>query len=196
MTITTKTKTVTVKKTAEAKAPEVDIKVTNLYKTTKQITTATNSAAKTGAALQQEYQLIACSVISHLAEHKDIRVLRHMLDTLPEGMRKKSMSAFMDKYAPVTFGENPDTGEAEVKYNADKPANLVMALTFPWWKAAVEATYVPFNFEVELAKLIKRAENKLSKGTNPDKGDNVSPEQIALVSTVLVQLHSNEAQAA
>lgn len=195
----TKTKIVTAKAVKPvsnlSEKDAVNINVKNLYTTTKQITQATDVAAKVGANLQLEYQKIACSAIKHIGEHKDVRIIRHVLDTLPEGMRKKSMSAFFDRFAPVKFGENETTGEAEVTYAADKQAKLVEALIFPWWKASVESTYVPFDLERELAKLIQRAETKLKRGVSAEKGDNVTPEQVTALSTIMLQLH-NAAQAA
>lgn len=172
-----------------AKTTEVNIKASELYTTSKAINAATNTASKVGHNLQLEYQRIACSVIKHLDAHKDIRVVRHMMDTLPEGMRKKSMSAFLDKFASVSFVDNEETGKQEINYNKDKASNLVGALVFPWWKAATESKYIPFNLEVELQKLIHRAEGKLKKGVSEDKGDNVTPEQIAQLTAVAQNLH-------
>lgn len=197
--LNTKTVAASATSNVETKQPEISVDVNTLYKNTKQINTAIANAVKAGNAVQVEYQRIACSAIKHLEEHKDIRVIRHLLETLPEGMRRKSMSAFFDKFASVSFSQNEETGKTEVTYNKDKKSNLVAALTFAWWKAAVESQYVPFDLAVELAKLINRAESKLKKGVSSEKGDKVSAEQIAQLSALQMQLANSpvdEAQAA
>lgn len=98
-------------------------------------------------------------------------------------MRRKSMSAFFDKFASVSFDENAD-GKMEITYNKDKKSNLIAALTFAWWKAAVESEYKPFDLAAELGKLLARAESKLKKGVSAERGDKVTAEQIAQLSSL------------
>jgi len=144
----------------------------SLYTTLKAIDTALEAVIVAGNTVQQEYQRIACSSILHLATHKDIRVIRKLLETLPEGMRKKSMATFIDKFAPVTFDE-----EGQVFYNKDKKLRLGEALAMPWWKAAKEAVYIPFVFTAEVEKLLMRAAKRLDKA-DADKGDQITAEQL------------------
>jgi hypothetical protein len=144
-----------------------------LYKSTAEINTAVEKAVKQGVSLQTAYQKIACSAIVHLGTHKDIRVIRNILDTLPEGLRKVAMATFFDRFAPVRFDD-----EGQVHYDDTKKVQLGLALETAWWKTAKEATYTPFVFEAEIQKLIDRASKKLEKGVDTSKGDSLSTEQI------------------
>lgn len=144
----------------------------SLYTTLKAIDTALEAVIVAGNTVQQEYQRIACSSILHLATHKDIRVIRKLLETLPEGMRKKSMATFIDKFAPVSFDE-----EGEVHYNKDKKLRLGEALAMPWWKAAKESVYIPFDFIAQSEQLLMRAAKRLDKA-DAEKGDKITAEQL------------------
>ena len=152
----------------------------SLFKTTADIAKAIVAANTKGNALQVDYHKIACSIIVHLATNKDIRVARSMLDTMPESLRKDSMSKFLDLYAPVSFDE-----EGQVHYDADKPAKLGEALAAPWWKAKLPTVYKPFDFEAEVQRLLERAEQRLTKGVSTEKGDKLSAANVAALRSLI-----------
>jgi len=162
----------------------------SLYKTTKAIEAAIVAAIAAGNTVQQEYQRIACSAMVHLYQHGDIRIVRHLLATLPEGMRKVSMATFFDKFAPVTFDD-----DGEVHYNKERKLDLAGALSLAWWKAAKEAVYTPFVLEAELKKLIEKASKKLAKGVK--EGDHVTNTMLVTLQSAYQQLtdQANIAQA-
>lgn len=155
----------------------------SLYTTQVAIDEAIELAVVSGNNLQVEYQRIACSVILHVAKHHDIRVARKLVETLPEGMRKRSMSAFIDKFAPVSFDE-----EGEMHYDKNKKADIAGSLSFAWWKAASEGKYVPFILANELQKLLDRAMKRLDRA-DPERGDVVTGEQVAALSRLVATVH-------
>lgn len=158
----------------------------SLYVTQQAIDEAIDRAIVSGNDLQTEYQRVACSVILHVAKHHDIRVARKLVETLPEGLRKRSMSAFLDRFAPISFDE-----EGVMTYDKNKKADIGGSLSFAWWKAASEGKYIPFILSNELQKLLDKAMKRLDKA-NPDKGDVVTGEQVAALSKLVASVHKAE----
>lgn len=158
-----------------------------LYGTLQAINTAIATATKAGEKVQVEYQRIAVSVIKHLHEHKDIRVVRNLLDTLPESLRKKAMSEFLDTFGKVRFD---DQGVAH--YDDTKQTQIGLALEKAWWKMSKESVYIPFDFEGEVLKLINKANKRLEKGVDKEKGDKLTKAQVAKLEA-LIQLPVKQA---
>lgn len=146
-------------------------------------------AAAKGNEAQNMYQIAACAAIQHLGKHKDIRVLRNLVEGMPDGLRKDSMSKFFDLYAPVSF-----TDEGEMLYDAAKPVKLGEALEKSWWTAKVPQPYKPFNFVDELEKLITKSQRKLDK-IDPEKGDDLTPRDINEAKALLAKLRRNDIEA-
>lgn len=165
-------------KTKEAAKPF--FKQAQLYTTTAQINDAIAKAVKSANTVQLAYQKIACSAIVHLHEHKDIRVIRNLLDTMPEGLRKVAMATFFDRYAQVRFDD-----EGQAHYDATKKTQLGLALEKAWWKTVKESVYTPFVFQAEVQKLIDRAEARFTKGVDTSKGDKLNIKQIAALKALI-----------
>lgn len=158
----------TVKGDTTKEAANTVVSKDSLYTSTKAINDAVTKAVSATMETQLEWQRILCSAIQHLATHKDIRVIRNIRTNAPEGLRKASMDAFIDKFAPVTFDD-----KSEVHYNAERKLDLHGAMNLPWWKAAKETPYVPVNDKQELGKFISRMEKRFAKA-NPELGDHIS----------------------
>lgn len=153
-----------------------------LYKTSTAINEAIGKVVKKAQSVQLEYQRIACSAIVHLHEHKDIRVIRRLLDTMPEGMRKVAMATFFDRYSQVRFD-----AEGQAHYDANKKTQLGLALEQAWWKTVKESVYTPFVFEAEVQKLIDRAEKRFEKGIDKSKGDALNLAQIDALKALIAK---------
>lgn len=144
-----------------------------LFKTTAEIEKAVKVAVKSGETLGKAYQRIACSAIVHLSQHKDIRIVRNILETMPPVLRKQAMAAFFDRYASVRVD-----AEGVFHYDAKKKAKLGEALEKPWQSTIRDQEYRPFVFEQAVMELIKKAETRLDKGLHPEKGDKVTIAQV------------------
>lgn len=167
------------------------IEINSLYKTTKAINEAIEKANFSGSELQNEYQRIACSVLNHLDTHKDIRIVRHLLDTMPRSYRRDSMAAFFDLYGAVSFDE-----KGQVHYNKERKCDLKAAIKMPWWKAKKEEVYRPLDLAVRLNAVLKQAEKRIKEGVHPEKGDNLSVEQVEALRAVVVQFERPQVAAA
>jgi hypothetical protein len=148
-----------------------------------------NALRRKSAPLEQEYQRFACYVISHLRKHRDVSIVRHLLNGMPRALSKKSMSRFIGKYAPVSF----DT-KGIAYFDKTKPFDLAGAITNPWCKGAIPAkqqvgkkTTAPFVLLEELKDLHERASKRYNKRT-PDIDDEVTPGQLVKLQQLISSL--------
>lgn len=156
------------------------VKETSLYKTLAQMESARVKAVKKGTTLGIDYQRILCSAIVHLAQSHDIRPIRNILETMPEGLRRNAAEAFLDKYATVKFDD-----DGVIHADKTRKPQLGLALENAWWKAAPQTPYKPFVFVNEVKALIAKAENKFTKGVDKAKGDNLSYADIEALRAVI-----------
>lgn len=169
----------TKEKSVKANAPV--IAESKLFKTDTEIAKAIVAAEKKGASLQSDYQRIAASAIVHLAKHKDIRIIRRMMEQFPEGLRRNTMLAYLERFGQVTVQnvEQEKGSEQVIVFDAKKKLDLNGALTTQWWKAAKEPEYKPLDLEAMINNVINLAEKRLQKGISADKGDKVDAKTLA-----------------
>lgn len=154
----------------------------------KEIESAIDKAVKAGNTVQQSFQIIACSALKHTAEHGDIRVIRKLLDSLPEAMRKVAMSTFIDKFGTVRFDE-----EGQAYYDKGKKLDLAGAVRTAWWKTAKEATYAPFVTVNELEKVYERAVKRFEK-QDATKGDDIKATDLRAIRDLIDSLNGKPAR--
>jgi len=157
-----------------------------LYSTTEQIEKAVAEATRNGVSLQVAYQKIAASAVLHLGQHKDIRIIRNILDTMPESLRRSAMTAYFDMFASAKLIDN------QFHYDDSKPTKLGEALETAWWKTVKEAEYRPFVLVDELEGLYNRALKRLEKA-DPAKGDAVTANQLQALHNMINQVKSPQA---
>lgn len=155
-----------------------------LYKTEADIAKAIVAAEKKGNSVQNEYWTIAASLLVHLAKHKDIRIIRRVIEGFPEGMRKNSMLAYFEKFGSVRVltEENAITfkgQKGDIVYDAKRKLNLAGALETPWWKAAKEPEYKAFDLDKMIDNVIRLADRKMKDGVSADKGDKLDAKKLA-----------------
>jgi hypothetical protein len=121
-----------------------------LYTTIQAINEACANFHTQGQSLQGEAHKIACSVLHHVGEHGDVRVVAKFLQTMPEMSRVNALKAWFEEFGPVAFDTK---GALFVK---DKATKIGEAMAMPFWKFKVEAPYVPVDAAKALDKLIKR----------------------------------------
>jgi len=122
----------------------------NLYTTFADIEKATIAFSKAGAKLQSEAHKLACSVLAHVGEHGDVRVVSRFLDSFPELSRVNAVRAWFENFGPVTFkGNNPE-------FVRNCKTRLGEALETPFWQFKTEAEYKPINPAAALDQLAKR----------------------------------------
>lgn len=161
------------------------VAIVNLYRTKGAIEAAIREAKSSTISVMLEYQKIACSCIKHVLEHKDITVIRNLLDNWPEALRKVAISGFLDAYAPVKFEQDEATKKTVVHFSKERYASpqfvtdearhatLESACGNAWYNMAQtkEPEYKPFNLYTMLMRVVTQARNKFDKGVDATKGD-------------------------
>ena len=133
-----------------------------LYTTAAEIDAACVSFFKRGNALQAGAHKLACSVLRHVGEHGDVRVVSKFIASFPDMARVNAVKAWFEAHGPVTF-ENAGV----VNYVKGGKTRLGEAMEIPFWKFAPEAEYKPIDPAKALNSLIAKLE-KDAKLTGAD----------------------------
>jgi hypothetical protein len=170
-------------------------KTTKLFTTSEEIDRAIASAIKGATKNARDYQKIAVSMLVQLSDgiHKgNITPLRAMIESMPKSLRADSMCRFLELYGQVSFVEKERDGKTTTVMVFDKKKKLQLGLAMEkaWWMAKVASEYKPFDFMVELGKLVDRASKKLDKGIDTDKGDNIDVNMVSLARDLYATLEA------
>jgi hypothetical protein len=128
-----------------------------LYATAAEIENATIAFSKAGVRLQSEAHKLACSVLAHVGEHGDIRVVSRFLDGFPEMSRVNAVRSWFEAFGPISFEGN------DPKFVRGAKTRLGEALETPFWQFKPEAEYKPLNAAAELERLAKRLRTDAKK---------------------------------
>jgi hypothetical protein len=121
-----------------------------LYTTAAEIDHACVRFHRVGNVLQSEAHKIACSVLRHVGEHGDVRVVAKFLASFPDMSRVNAVRAWFEEFGPVAFEANKAT------FVKGKATRLGNAMELPFWKFKPEEAYKPVDAAAELERLIKK----------------------------------------
>jgi hypothetical protein len=127
-----------------------------------------------GQSLQRDVHIMACSVLRHIQQHGDVRMiatLAPLMSALPESYRTNALRDWFSAYGPVAWANNAPV------YVKGGETKLGAAMLDPFWKFKPEAPYVP----VDVQKLIASTIKKLETDTKETKVDHSAV--IALLET-------------
>jgi hypothetical protein len=102
----------------------------NLLTTVAEIDKAIKSLHNRGQKLQTDSHVLACSVLAHVIQHGDIRVVARFLEAMPEMSRVNGLRQWFEKFGPVTFNGNVPM------FNRTKVGDLESAQLKPYWRFA------------------------------------------------------------
>ena len=150
-----------------------------LYNTLAEITEACNKFYARGQSLQTEAHKIACSVLAHVEQHSDVRVVAKFLATMPELSRVNALRSWFEEFGPIAFEKgNP-------LFVKGKATHLNLAMAMPFWKFKVEEPYVPVDAKKALENLIKRL-TKDAKHTGIDYSSTIQALRMVPVNVPLM----------
>lgn len=130
-----------------------------LYTSQKATEAAIGKFHQAAQAVQTEAHVIACSVLSHYAKHKDKRIVDKMLamfvQSMPEFARMNALKEWLEAFGPIEF-----TGKGnEFVYVSGKATRLGEAMKAPFWKfAKPEAQYKPLDLPKYLEQVLSKVE--------------------------------------
>lgn len=195
-----------VAKASTSNEATVLFKQSELYKTEAAIKKAVDAIGVTTATINREYQKIALSLLCHAMQHGDVTVIErginYMFDDFSKGMRKDSMYAWFDKYAPVNIekqkvkdANGKDVSKQVVVYSKEKREKMkkdgwyVQAANNLWYNAAKQTEYVPFNLDEYLIKVAGYLQKKAKSPKEGDVIDSVAIEQVVAAINQTVSKH-------
>lgn len=144
------------KKTVEYKAPTAD----KLFKTVGEVDKALASIKLRGVKLQNDVHLAACSLLKHLFENKDIRMVHRLMDALPASYRTNAMRDWLTAFGPVSWDKNKAVFNTKFDLSeADK--HVRDALLNPFWLFTEEPAYVPVDVAAMLNAVIKKLDKDM-----------------------------------
>lgn len=167
----------TAKKTTAPKAaakPAVTGAAMKLLVGEKAITEALVSIQRRGATLQADIHVAACSVLKHVGEHSDVRMIGALLAAMPDMSRKNAVRDWFAKFGPVTFEQD------KAVFDRTGKVKLGDAMAMPFWKLVPEKPYQP----IDMAKFIPGMVKKLERDTLETKVDHSA--MIAALQTLAV----------
>lgn len=133
-----------------------------LLTTVKAIDAAILDIHNRGTSLQADMHMTACSVLKHVAQHHDVRIVAKLLAAMPEMSRKNALKAWFENFGPVAFGKGD-----EIVFVRDKATALGAAMAMAFWKFQPEAEYKAINIVSWCEQQIKKLELDQTK-TNAD----------------------------
>lgn len=135
-----------------------------LFKADASLDKAIASIKVRGVKLQNDVHIAACSVLRHLGEHNDLRLVERLFDALPKSYRTNALRDWFVAYGPVQFEKN------KAVYVKGKEVELTKAMADPFWLFSEEAEYVPVDVLAMLNSTIKKLEADQTKaGTHHGK---------------------------
>jgi hypothetical protein len=115
---------------------------------------------KSGQRLQTEMHKLACSVLHHLGETKDIRYTLAFIQAMPEMARVNGLHAWFEAFGPIKFNtpEAIKDGAPAAICVKDGKTKLGDAMAKPFWKfkAKEGQPYQPLVIEEYAAQQVKR----------------------------------------
>lgn len=124
-----------------------------------------------GAKLDSDIHRAGVSCLHHAAEHGDVTLMQKLIDALPKSARRNAVIAWA-----VEFGAfEADEKGKNVVYSRESKTRLDDAIKTAPWEFKPEPAFKPFDFEKELSRLLKRAEDAVAAN---DERHKVTAEQV------------------
>lgn len=127
----------------------------------KKINAEIDALAVTGKEYQSRLHVLACSVLKHVAHHRNTTVLEHFLDSVPVAVRVNSLKQWFETFGNVSFSAVEGAGKPIWRMDDTKQVRLGNAMEKPFWKfkANEGMPYQPLNMDT----FVKQMVNKLEK---------------------------------
>lgn len=143
--------------------------------------------AKRSTAMMGDVHVAACSIIAHAVKHGDATLATHMPDRVTEALggawRLNALRQWFEAFGPFKWHAKDGDKPAGFKINKEKRAEMLKSLekdeakflaklikTKSFHEFKPEAPYEAFNFQKQLAALIKKAQGKASDDARKEVG--------------------------
>jgi hypothetical protein len=124
----------------------------------KAIDLAIKSIQSRGSKLSKDIHVTAVSCLNHIEKHGDITLLNRLVVALPGGWRSNAVKAWAEAFGKVNY----DTKAKAFVYDKAKKSNIEGAMEISPEDFKPEPEYKPMDLAAEIAKLIKKAEERVN----------------------------------
>lgn len=133
------------------------------FSTGEELDKAIATVARKAASLQQEIQVVSVGVLLHAHKHGDYTKAQLLIDSLGEGVRSKALVEWFMQFGGLLVGDTETGAKGFSGWQGAEyiKAHIDEAKAKMWWLCKPEPPFAGFDFETELAKLIKRAERSM-----------------------------------
>lgn len=136
--------------------------------------------------MQESIQAVAIDVLLHAYKHGDYSFANTLVKGLGKGIRATALVEWFTKFGGLTVGNNQFEswkGKEHIK------ANLQAAKEQKWWTLKPENVFAGYDFDAQLAKLIKKAEEmRAAEAKYRNEGDTKKADAIKVDSAKLAAL--------
>ena len=102
--------------------------------------------------------VLACSILSHVGKHHDVRLVTTMLESVGDMVRKNAIKAWFEAHGPIAFDD-----KGSIRFEKSRPLQLAKAMGTPFWKFKPESEYVPLVMDKTFDRWIKQLETDQTK---------------------------------
>jgi hypothetical protein len=114
---------------------------------------------------QTETHVLACSILSHVGKHRDVRLVTTMLESVGDMVRKNAIKAWFEAHGPIAFDD-----KGAIRFEKSRPLQLAKAMGTPFWKFKPESEYVPLVMDKTFDRWIKQLETDQTKAGRDHSG--------------------------
>lgn len=134
------------------------------------IDTKIKSVATRGKTLQADMHLLCCSILEHLMQHEDTRVVERFTAALPAAARINAVKQWFELYAPITYHKGKPGFNRAKKNSAECIARDGFEKPFWLLKGNEGVAYQPMNVIQTLSSLVAKLD-KDSKEAGVDHSE-------------------------
>ena len=136
------------------------------------------SIQKRGKKLDHDIHVAGVSCLKHIEFHGDVTLLNRLVEALPKGSRTNAFKEWAEVHGKVHWSQD----DKLFVYEKEKSTLLDEAIATSWVEYKPEPEYKPLDFKAELAKLLKKADERVN---TKDKGDKVDKQLLADLNKML-----------
>ena len=127
---------------------------------TKAINIQIKSISRRGVAWQEDVQMCALNILTHLDAHNDITLVNRLVAAMPVGARVNSLQAWFEKHSGK-LEYNEETKEFGYVRHAEA-SDMEAATAEKWYDTIKPPAFKPLDLNKMIAGLIRKADKALA----------------------------------
>ena len=159
--------------------------------TVEQVKAAIDKAIASAVTMKKKVQIAAIGLLIIAGKAKDkaqrdkcIELANYLVNQLGDGIRGKGLVAFLSTYGFKVDAIEPKNGFNSVMSEKFIREHFAEAKATYWWTLAPDAPFKPWDFKVELKRLLDRAD-KMGKDEEHKKDINIDTDLLEVARSML-----------